>query len=268
MMMKRQNMIWVFGILSLCLVAAVAFGERPSRMPTSRGGSKGMAGKPGTLSRAHLSSPNSRTSRPSTNLHNNRSSLSIPKSTQESRKSPNTRFNSPTKIKKSFQSSREDKESMQKDRNRPESRERFSRHDSPRENRDHDRRPYQYESSHWNNYRTRYIRPDYRPRYSWRRDRDFSISIGTNWDWSSYDSFDSNYIDSGLSWGISYGSDDYAISITSGNPTYVSTYQVWISGRWDTVYDRVTDIGLNGIVCWRYSSRNVWIPGYWKVCYR
>jgi hypothetical protein len=34
------------------------------------------------------------------------------------------------------------------------------------------------------------------------------------------------------------------------------------------VNDRVTDIGPYGIVCWRYSSREVWKPGYWKVCYR
>lgn len=273
--MKKLTMIWVFGILALCLVTVSALAERPSRMPTTHAGSRGMSRESGTPSRAHLSSPNSRISHPAPVMQNSRNSMNVPKMTSESRKSPDTRINYPAKTEKSFQSShREDKKPVQNDRNRPESRERsfdrdFRRED--REDRDHDRRPPQREFSRREHYYPRLHRPEYSHRDYWRRDHGFSVSIGTNWDWSSYDSFYSNYYnncDSGLYWGISYGSDDYEINFTSGNPTYVSSYQVWIPGCWETVNDRVTDIGPYGIVCWRYSSREVWKPGYWKVCYR
>jgi hypothetical protein len=274
--MRKQTLIRVIGILVLLLATAFALAERPSRMPSNHAGSRGMDRKPGILSQSHLSSPNSRNSRPSPDMKSGRSSLRIPTMNPESRKPQDTRFKSPVKIEKSFQFSRENKESFKRDwnRDRPESHQRpFDRNDR-RDDRDRDHRPPRVEYYHrypQNHYASRYYRPDYRNYwYGYYRKPNwgFSVSLGSDWKWISYDPFYSNYFDSGLSWDFSYGSDDYQIYVSSGNTTYVTSYQVWVPGHWETVYNRVTDIGPGGVICWRYKSSDVWKPGYWKVCYR
>ncbi|MBN1903005.1 hypothetical protein JW926_16900 [Candidatus Sumerlaeota bacterium] len=281
--MRKLNLIQVLGILILCLLSAFALAERPSRKPTAPSPSRINSREHGTFSRAHLPSPQSRATRPSPVAQNWRSPMPVSVTKPSPVKNADSRFIPPARIEKSTISSRisrEDREHSGNDRHQPEFHDRRHDGDNHHRDRDHDHRPPQRDYSHHHQHRTHYDpwryrydpwhyhRPYYSHRYYRQPSYGFSISLGSDWDFSCYDSFYSNYCDSGLSFGLSYGSDDYGIYVSSGSPAYVSSYQVWVPGHWETVTDRVTEVGFGGVVSWRYKNHQVWSPGYWKVCYR
>jgi|GEM_PF-3889306 len=153
------------------------------------------------------------------------------------------------------------------------------RHAFPRESVEDNiriRHPRDYDSYH------RHHRHHFRPhrRYYWDglflgwgihfTDDDFSVSLrsGYNWDYHWDDAFYVYEADPWIYWNASYYSDYLGISLCSGYPSYPDSYQVWVSGYWDTVYENVKCRDSFGRVYWRTVSRKVWVPGYWKTCYR
>ena len=253
---------WTHIILGIGIFGLVAFPAFPQRSGSQRP-SRSRSGRSVRESRAvPRSMPSSKAVPHSRRYQDHNARSSVSRQRPEHRK---TQIKLPEKTNKSMTVRRRDYHVSPKYAVPREAIEHNIRINQPRD-RDGRSRQYDYARRH-----KRVFRDGRSPGWGVHfKDDDFSISLrsGYNWDYSWDNTYYVYETDPWIYWNASYSSDNFGISLSSGYPTQYEPYQVWVSGYWKTVYDRVSHRGSFGRVYWRTVSRKVWAPGYWKTCYR
>ena len=66
-------------------------------------------------------------------------------------------------------------------------------------------------------------------------------------------------------WGISYYSDGLGFYVNTGYPARYT--RVWVPGYWETYYMTEEFLNSCGEICYRYVPYSIWVSGYWSTSY-
>jgi len=282
MRFKTTNLL--MGALIICLVATLAFAERPAGRQVPSGALSGRLSSPSfsgmdkgqPVGSGFRSTP--RQERLSPSIRSNTSSgtsgagsfggmrgemirtrVDKPQIPQESlsreRMSPgswdNENTNPPTlKLRRISEADKSYNVPVDRTRdssrviNRDDNRHRLDSFDFGISHRDRDNVSVAVSSSHRDNDR-HYRSYNYRDRWHYR--------------------YDGRWYRPGSGWGISYYSDGLGFYVNSGYPVRYS--RVWVPGYWETYYMTEEFLNSYGEICYRYVPYRIWVSGYWSTSY-